>query len=145
MKVDWCWACKRDHPILSEVEFGAVWRAYQEAEGARFGTSLRLSGTPHENRETLLRLQGSHMPSTVPPGATNRQIRYQPLKDAYEKVTGLKFEGDDPKVILHYRSSFYGPPCPFCGRLLRNERARQCFVCGMDWHDTAKVVCRRER
>ena len=145
MKIDWCWACKRDHPMLDEAEFDAVWRAYREAQDALIGKSVRLPGTPQENRERLLRLQNSNVPSNNPPGATSRQILYQPLKVAYEKLTGLKFEGDDPKVILHYRTSFYGPPCPYCRRLLRNERARQCFECGMDWHDPAKVVCRRQR
>ncbi|MFI5380636.1 MAG: hypothetical protein ACHRHE_15165 [Tepidisphaerales bacterium] len=145
MKIDWCWACKRDHPMLEQAEFDAVWRAYREAEDALFGKPVRLSRTPQENRETLLRLQGSRVPPTEPPGTTSRQIRYQPLKDAYEKVTGLKFEGDDPKVILHYRIAFYGPPCPYCGKLLRNSRAKQCFECGMDWHDPTNVLCHRRR
>jgi hypothetical protein len=28
-----------------------------------------------------------------------------------------------------------GPPCPYCGQPLRTAQARQCFGCGMDWHD----------
>ncbi|HEY2586267.1 MAG TPA: hypothetical protein VGI81_10935 [Tepidisphaeraceae bacterium] len=58
-------------------------------------------------------------------------------------MTGLKFDGDEPKAIWHYRRSYYGPPCPYCGRLLRNKNGRQCFVCGMDWHDPRNVVCRK--
>jgi hypothetical protein len=36
-------------------------------------------------------------------------------------------------------------PCPHCGALLRTARARQCFECGMDWHDQDNVVCRKRR
>ena len=28
-----------------------------------------------------------------------------------------------------------GPPCPRCSRPLRTRLARQCFECGLDWHD----------
>lgn len=28
-----------------------------------------------------------------------------------------------------------GPPCSNCARPLRTRLARQCFECGMDWHD----------
>ena len=24
--------------------------------------------------------------------------------------------------------------CPRCGRMLRTEKAKQCFICGEDWH-----------
>lgn len=32
------------------------------------------------------------------------------------------------------------PECPYCGKPLRTERAKQCFECGKDWHDPDKVV-----
>src|SRR3954451_22770763 len=35
-----------------------------------------------------------------------------------------------------------GGPCPHCGVPLRTDRARQCFACGMDWHDPDHVVRR---
>ena len=84
MKIDWCWTCRKEHPMLD-------------------------------------------------------------VQDAYEKVTGLKFDGGDPKVIGHYRLSFYGPPCPYCGRLLATHRAKQCLTCSMDWHDPQNVVCHKGR
>jgi len=31
-------------------------------------------------------------------------------------------------------------PCPYCGKLLRSEKAQQCFECGMDWHNATNVV-----
>lgn len=33
-------------------------------------------------------------------------------------------------------------PCPYCGKDLGNEEARQCFSCGMDWHNPENVVQR---
>ncbi len=27
-----------------------------------------------------------------------------------------------------------GPPCPYCGRPLRTDKAQQCLECGADWH-----------
>jgi hypothetical protein len=32
-----------------------------------------------------------------------------------------------------------GPPCPHCGKPLRSKLAKQCFECGMDWHDPARI------
>jgi hypothetical protein len=34
-------------------------------------------------------------------------------------------------------------PCPHCGAPLATNRAKQCFVCGTDWHDPNNVVCRK--
>jgi len=34
--------------------------------------------------------------------------------------------------------------CPFCAEPLATLQARQCFDCGMDWHDPNNVVNRRE-
>jgi anti-anti-sigma factor len=36
-------------------------------------------------------------------------------------------------------------PCPYCGAFLCTPQARQCFQCGMDWHDPDNVVCRKRR
>ena len=33
-------------------------------------------------------------------------------------------------------------PCPYCGKPLRTDLARQCFECGRDWHDPARGVKR---
>lgn len=31
-------------------------------------------------------------------------------------------------------------PCPYCGKSLRSDGARQCFECGKDWHDPDQIV-----
>lgn len=33
-------------------------------------------------------------------------------------------------------------PCPYCGAPLGTAKARQCFVCGTDWHEPQKTVYR---
>jgi hypothetical protein len=35
--------------------------------------------------------------------------------------------------------------CPYSPAFLRTPKARQCFECGMDWHDPDNVVCRKRR
>ena len=35
-----------------------------------------------------------------------------------------------------------GKPCPYCGRPLRTDRAKQCFECGADWHDAGNIIRR---
>jgi hypothetical protein len=36
-------------------------------------------------------------------------------------------------------------PCPYCGQELRTPRARQCVVCGVDFHDSSNVFYRKGR
>jgi hypothetical protein len=138
METDWCWICRREHPMLDDQEFAAVWTCYQELERSRY-VSVGFQGSPREIIEELNRQRELTPIQESGP----RPSHFQPLQEAYEKVTGLKFDGDEPKMILHYRISYYGPPCPYCGRLLRNKRAKQCFVCGMDWHDAEHPVSHR--
>ena len=35
-----------------------------------------------------------------------------------------------------------GEPCPYCGKPLRAKSAKQCFECGMDWHDATHIIQR---
>jgi hypothetical protein len=32
------------------------------------------------------------------------------------------------------------PPCPYCGKPLKTDLAKQCLACGMDWHAPENVV-----
>ena len=36
-----------------------------------------------------------------------------------------------------------GPPCPYCGAPLRTPKAKQCRICGTDWHDPANILRRK--
>jgi hypothetical protein len=86
------------------------------------------------------------------------------LQDARLVGKELSFFGGKPFDVLTFAigsgserrvffdvSSFYGrkhesrsseAPCPYCGTELRTEKAKQCFDCGMDWHDPANVISR---
>jgi len=125
--------------MLDAREFAAVWKQYQD-DMRRLHPPSKSGGTPDTIPSPL---QSSAVAQKRLTGESKRELLYRPLQDAFEKITGLKFDGSNPKVIMHYRISFYGAPCPHCGRLLRNPRAKQCFECGMDWHDPDNVLCRR--
>lgn len=47
------------------------------------------------------------------------------LKEAMEYIDSLEPLPLNPKS---------DKPCPYCGRLLRTNLAKQCFECGKDWH-----------
>ena len=34
------------------------------------------------------------------------------------------------------------PVCPYCGKAIRTDNAKQCFECGMDWHDPSNPIRR---
>ena len=44
---------------------------------------------------------------------------------------------------LPWEKTDAGPPCPYCGQALRTKFAKQCRHCGMDWHDSENVICRK--
>lgn len=64
------------------------------------------------------------------------------LKMAEE--TGLPME--DCQIWVKHHICSPGPlpmipvRCPYCGRMLMTDKAKQCLVCGMDWHDPNNVV-----
>lgn len=47
------------------------------------------------------------------------------LKEALEYINSLMPLPPLPKSKT---------PCPCCGTLLRTNSAKQCFICGEDWH-----------
>ena len=57
-----------------------------------------------------------------------REVRFRPLLDYYEKVTG--FREKEPNAIMHHRIAQYGPPCEKCGKPYRTPVAKFCAACG---------------
>ncbi len=49
---------------------------------------------------------------------------------AWAKIWLLHPDGPQPKRTESET------PCPYCGKCLRTDKAKQCFHCGMDWHDS---------
>ena len=73
----------------------------------------------------------------------------KPVWVAWRQLNKAITQGMDPRAILTLKREhseakdaaidFPRPkrsakPCPFCGRPLRNDQAKQCFACGADWH-----------
>ena len=54
------------------------------------------------------------------------------LRKQFANAAKQYFEGptEEPKLI----------PCPYCGQPLRTSRAKQCFECHIDWHNTDNVI-----
>jgi len=52
---------------------------------------------------------------------------------AYFDFTGYRETNLD--VLWHHHLSFYGPPCPSCGNLLRSPNATFCAACGRPRQD----------
>ena len=53
-----------------------------------------------------------------------------PALDQYFAITG--FRESNWNAIWHHQLSDHGPPCRFCGKLLRTAKAKRCVECGKD-------------
>lgn len=117
MRVQWCWRCKKDVPMLDEDEHARLWSAYQRSR-------QRLSPTI----EAATRLEGQTAilphPSTIP-----SDLIFWSVEDEYEKITGAR--NVTTHALHHHRISRYGPPCLACGKPLRTATARSCAACGV--------------
>ena len=92
--------------MLDEVEYAEVSQLY--SEGIRATKEFRQRwGVPLKDAST--------------------GERFQPVRDAYERLTGMKETNEN--AIMHHRLSIYGPPCKHCGKPLRTPKAKLCASC----------------
>lgn len=102
----WCWRCKADMPMLDESEYREVFRLY--GEGISASKAFRQKwGLPADGME--------------------KEIRFKPLLDRYEQMTGLR--ETNPNAVMHHRLSLYGPPGVRCGKPMRSPSAKLCGSC----------------
>jgi hypothetical protein len=47
-----------------------------------------------------------------------------------------------PELLAEMSPRQRVPVCPYCGKGLRTKNAKQCFDCGMDWHDPGNPIRR---
>jgi len=93
-------------PMLDEMECAEVAKLY--GEGIRATKEFRERwGVPLQNASIA--------------------ERFRPVRDAYERLTGMKESNE--KAIMHHRISLYGPPCRRCQKPLRTPKAKLCASC----------------
>lgn len=106
MKVQWCWRCKADVPMLDEREYAEAAEAIDRMKDA-----IRAAHRERRRSEDVAEVKE--------------------LPQILEGIVGVPL---DAKVLLshinHHRISKCGPPCPRCHRVLRTPTAHKCFECG---------------
>ncbi|MGH7675958.1 MAG: hypothetical protein ACREMV_11870 [Gemmatimonadales bacterium] len=107
MKIQYCWRCDAEVPMLDEAEYAELWEAYEAC--------LRDVESYRERRNAALR------------EAPLAEL-YRPVHEVYERITGVV--GIDPRHMLTHRLAAFGPPCAHCGRPLRTPTATLCASCG---------------
>ena len=107
MKIQYCWRCNADVPMLDEAEYEKVHAGYEKC--ARAVTDYR------ERHNAALK-------------ETPLAELWRPVQELYARITGAV--GLDPEHILKHRLSSLGPACANCGRPLRTPEARKCASCG---------------
>lgn len=106
-KVQYCWRCKCDIPMLDESEWSHVL------------PSLRVGVRDFQ------RYQTEHNAPTV---TAKDYILGQGALDRYFEMTG--YRETNVNALWHHRASAFGPPCHACGKPLRTSRASFCAECG---------------
>jgi hypothetical protein len=106
MKIQYCWRCDADVPMLDETEYAEVRAVYDSCR--RAAKSYRSRRAASLDQTALAEL-------------------YRPVQQAYARITGAV---EAPDHLLKHRLAAYGPACQRCGRPLRTPKARQCAACG---------------
>ena len=109
MKLRWCWRCRRDVPMLDEVE-------YQQLDVV---LSSCIRSIQHEREARGVSLE-----------AIDLTAHYSPAVHLYMRLTGVALS--DWEELRHHRDSLLGPDCGTCGRALRSPYARRCAECGTE-------------
>lgn len=117
MKIQWCWRCKKDVPMLDEEEWAVVRRL--RVETLRAYKQLEESRGLADAREAFDRRNGL-------------------LGETLNHITGETNEYPYACINHAHRIAERGGPCARCGKVLRTPNAVQCFECG--WHGRAADI-----
>lgn len=108
MKIQWCWKCKRDVPMLDENEWAIVFALHMESVNS----------------------QKRHGHEDTPENKSVALDRYATFCLTLEGITGER--SADPRTCIwhRHRIAARGAPCAQCGKVMRGPGASQCFECG---------------
>ena len=93
-------------PMLLDDE----WRAMHD----RIAQHVERWNAEHEE------VEGQRPPDSI-------RERSAKLVEEYNSLTGAK--ETNPNAVWHHLRSLYGPPCQYCGKVLRTSQASFCFLC----------------
>lgn len=133
MRIQYCWRARREMPMLEDHEVQHiydVWAASGENPDLAFAT---LSAEAQKLRCAPL--------TPAPVDAPSRVLRLWHLCAGYELFTGTPL--GHPNYFYPLCTSWYGPPCPHCGKPLRTSQARFCAECGAPTPAAAGTALRR--
>ena len=120
MRIQWCWRCRREVPMVDEAEWELIERAEEEG---------------FELVEAERRRRG--LPRLPPVELVDPSLRHfedlRAMLAMYRLLTG--HEVGFMAAVYDHRMSRHGPPCPECGKPLRSRRARYCAACGFGMED----------
>jgi hypothetical protein len=105
-RIQYCWRCKMDIPMLDEGEWEQV--------SALIGNSAGPAPTA----------------DSPVPAIGKATARGAKALDRYFEITG--FRETNPNALWHHRLSLYGAPCAACGKPLRTPKAKLCAECGAE-------------
>ena len=108
MKMQYCWRCRMEVPMLDEDEYSSIAALYDECRQA-------VKDYRRDHGTTLWETPVVDI--------------FQPVREEYERLTGWQdmYHG----AIIRHRLASFGPPCEQCGRPLRTAKAVFCAECGL--------------